>query len=271
MDRYKYALTEYHQSLSQFHSLVTRLTMNIKKDKEGLFKDHTQFSNRLYELSSSIQYRLISVDWHLRNICREHSFMEHNLLKNGLVNNQEHRKDYGYYLFDDFIFNLISLYDYFGSYLYLSFIDNNEHKKMWSSLAKAAGSVHNPFSYCTLGKEVFEHNRKWASKLINFRAEVIHYKHRTGGEKRRMTVSNIKNGIGQARCQLMYSIPEDLVKHLNLESCVKNELGVDLQFGSIEIGKKAFIAFEKLSKIALTKCTKNSIEFQQSSSQTLSY
>lgn len=114
--------------------------MNIKKDKEGLFKKHTQFSNRLYELGSSIQYRLVSVDWPLWNICREHAFMEHNLLKNRIVNNQEHRKDYGYYLFDDFIFNLISLYDYFGSYLYLSFIDNNEHKKcgaVWQKLPES--------------------------------------------------------------------------------------------------------------------------------------
>ncbi len=73
MIRYKNVLKEYHESLREFHSLITKLTMNIKEDNEGLFTDRTQFSERLYELLGSLQYRLNAVDWHLRNLCQQHN------------------------------------------------------------------------------------------------------------------------------------------------------------------------------------------------------
>ena len=99
-------------------------------------------------------------------------------------------------------------------------------------MAKASGSKK--ISYCILGKKVFEHNKEWAAKLNDFRAGIIHHKLRTGGNKRRMTISNIEDGIGQAKCELMYSILDDLEKRLGLGNCVRNDFGVDLQFGSIK-------------------------------------
>jgi len=259
MNRYKNILAEYHSGLKEFHTLIIQLTMNIKQDYGGLFTDRTQFSERLYELSSSIQYRLLSVDWHLQNLCREHAYSE-NKLKNHGIGKIDPRQHYLYFIFDDFIFNLISLYDYFGSYCYLAFIDHNEHKKMWSNLANAAGSQNNSFSYCILGKEVFKHHRNWAKKLIDFRAEIIHYKLKTGGEKRKISITKVGETY-HAKYQLMYSIPDDLVKLLKLENCKKNEVGIDLQFGAIEIGKKSILSFNKLTKIALTHCTKNKMRF----------
>ncbi|WP_200285277.1 hypothetical protein [Rhabdochromatium marinum] len=133
------------------------------------------------------------------------------------------------------------------------------HKSIWEQ------KKH--FSYCILGKKIFEHNKELAGKLIDSRAGIIHHKLRTGVNKRRMTISNIEDGIGQAKCEIMYSIPDDLVKRLVLGKCVRKDLGVDLQFGSIEIGKKSIFAFEYLSKVALTTCTENSIEFDNNTAK----
>lgn len=260
MKRYKLALVNYHEGLRELHSLVTKLTTNIKEDMEGLFTNRTQFSERLYELLDSIQYRLNAVDWHLRNLCQHHDYFERKLAEKGLGSADWSEQHSLYYLFDDFIFNLISLYDYFGSYLYSSFVDPNKPKKMWSRLAKAASDKNNDFSNCIIAKEILQHHREWVAKLNDYRAEVIHYKLNHGNAKKKISIDVAK---GLKKAELMYSLPNNLVELMKLHDCHKNESGVDLQFGAIEIAKRSIIALNKLTKIALNSCTHNSIQFNE--------
>ncbi len=260
MIRYKHVLKEYHGSLSDLHSLITKLTMNIKEDTEGLFTERTQFSDRLYELLRSIQYRLNSVEWHLRNLCQQHNYYEKILAKEGLGNSKWSEQHSLYYLFDDFIFNLISLYDYFGSYIYLSFVDQNKTKKMWNRLAKAAGDKNNDFSNCILAKAVFTHHKEWVANLNNYRAEIIHYKLNHGNAIKKISV-DVAKGISNTK--LMYSVPDDLVRLLTLGNCYKNEAGVDLHFGAIEIAKRSVFSLKELTSTALKSCTLNSIQFKK--------
>ncbi|HDZ85596.1 MAG TPA: hypothetical protein ENH35_03565 [Candidatus Moranbacteria bacterium] len=234
--------------------------MNIKQDVEGLYTERTQFSERLYELMGSIQYRLNAVDWHLRNLCQQHNYYEQKIAKNGLESSGWSEQYSLYYLFDDFIFNLISLYDYFGSYIYLSFVDQNKQKKMWSRLANAAGNQNNYFSNCILAKKIFKHHREWVIKLNDYRAQIIHYKLNHGHAKKRISIS-VKEGI--QKTELMYSVPDDLVKLLNLQNCHKNETGFDLQFGAIEIAERSIVSLKELAQTALDRCTLNSIQFKE--------
>jgi hypothetical protein len=258
MKRYKNEFEQFNDSVSDLFSLITRLTLNIKTDREGMFTDRTQFSERLYELSGSIQYRLSSVNWHLKNLCTHHVSSENKLAKEG-VGSQEttYLTHYMYYLFDDFIFNLISLYDYFGSYFNLAFINSNKPGLMWGRMAKAARDPNNDFSQCVLAKNIKIHNSKWVQNLENVRAEIIHYNIKKGGDKKKMSWS-----VGEdIQFHLMASLPEDIVKILDLNDCKKNDLGVDLQFGAIEIGMRSIKTLCKLTDIALKQCTTDSIKF----------
>lgn len=241
---------------------MTKLTMNIREDLEGLYKERTQFSNRLYDLLGSIQYRMNAVEWHLRNLCQQHSLFEQKLAQKGLGSSEWHEHHSLYYLFDDFIFNLISLYDYFGSFVYLSFIDPNKQKKMWGKLAKAAGDSNNEFSNCELAQKIFKHHREWVANLNDYRAEIIHYNFKRGGAKKKISIDNVKK---TQKTELMYSLPSDLVKRLKIENCKENETGVDLQFGAIEIARRSFSSLKCLAELALTTCTRNSIKFKEKS------
>jgi hypothetical protein len=258
MKRYENIIKSYHEDMKQIHSLMTKLTMNIKGDLEGLFTERTQFSNRLYDLLGSVQYRQNAVEWHLRNLCTQHSQFEQNLYKSAFADSSWYKYDTLNYLFDDFVFNLISLYDYFGSFLYVSFVDPQKPKKMWSRLANAAGNKNNEFSNCLLAKEIFQHHREWVIKLNQYRAEVIHYNLKQGNAKKKISIDNVK---GTMKAELQVSLPEDLVKLLSLEECKQNENGVDMQFGAIEIVKRSTKGIKKLTQTALTKCTTNSIKF----------
>jgi hypothetical protein len=258
MKRYKDDFEKFSDSVSELFSLITRLTLNIKTDREGMFTDRTQFSERLYDLSGSIQYRLSSVSWHLSNLCKHHVISEQKLAKNGVGSSETtYLTQYLYYHFDDFIFNLVSLYDYFGSYFNLAFINSNKPGLMWGRMAKAARDPNNDFSYCTLAKNIKVHNSEWVQNLENIRAEIIHYNIKEGGDKKKMSWS-----VGEkVKFHLMANIPDDVVKTFNLNSCKRNDLGVDLQFGAIEIGTRSIESLCKLTTIALTECTTNSIKF----------
>jgi hypothetical protein len=258
MKRYSKEGAQFNLAVNELFTLIIRLTLNIKTDREGMFTDHTQFSERLYELSGSIQYRLSSVRWHLRNLCEQHVLFEKQL-RSGLGGQKiAYFGKYLYFLFDDFIFNLISLYDYFGSYFNLAFINSNKPGLMWGRMAGAARSPNNEFSYCVLGKNISKHNSEWVQKLENFRAEIIHYNIKIGGDKKKMSWTLGEN----LNFQLMCSIPDDVVKILKLENCKKNEVGVDLQFGAIEIGSRSIQALSHLANIALQNCTTNGVVFK---------
>ena len=258
MKRYSEESEQFNSAVDELFNLVIRLTVNVKTDREGMFTDRTQFSERLYELSGSIQYRLSSVSWHLRTLCQQHVSFERQYRNDPANENATYFGQYLYFLFDDFIFNLISLYDYFGSYFNLAFINENKPGLMWGRMAKAARDKNNAFSHCTLGKSVSDHNRKWVQKLENFRAEIIHYNIKTGGDKKKISWKQREN----VKFQLMYSIPDDVVKILNLEKCKKNDIGVDLQFGAIEIGRRSIESLRCLTDVAIHNCTTNSVKFK---------
>jgi len=257
MNRYSDEINQLNMVSNELHDLVLRLTVNIKTDREGTFTPRTQFSERLYELLDSLQYRLSSVRWHLDNLCYQHLSYENQLKKNPKNITSYNGHTFLYFLFDDFIFNLISLYDYLGCFINLAFINENKPGLMWGRMAHAARNPNNWFSYCDLGKKISQHNKKWVQKLENFRAEIIHCNTKIGSRKNCLSWS-----VGESiQHQLICTIPEDIVEMLELGNCKRNKAGVDLQFGAIEIGFRSIKALKEISEIALLNCTQNSLNF----------
>jgi len=255
MERYKDKLSEYFSIADRLSTLLTQLTMNIKEDREGLYTDRTQFSKRLYELNDSIQYRLSAVGWHLLNLCSSHSNLEVKFKKQPQNDNTYYEQSL-YFIFDDFIFNLLSLYDFYANFIGLSFIDDKKQKIMWGGLARSSTNPNNEFSLCELARAISEHNRNWAQKLQEFRAEIIHYNVNKGNNKKRISWTKGED----VKYQLLYSIPENLVKLLKLDNSKKNDAGIDLQFGAIKIGKKSISVIIQLTELAIRNCTNNSVK-----------
>ncbi len=134
---------------------------------------------------------------------------------------------------------------------------------MWNNLASAAGDKKHDFSNCILAKNIFKHHRRWVAKLHRYRCDIIHYKliHGNDGNAKKKISIDVKKGF--QKTALMYSVPDELVKLLRLHDCHKNDAGVDLQFGAIEIAKQSINTLKELTTTTLKKCTRNSIEFKE--------
>lgn len=80
------------------------------------------------------------------------------------------------FLFDSIIFNLVSLFDY-ASCLVRFIMEKNKEKRRerWPKLVRKARN--NPkFKETPLAKKIIQIDTEWAKHLIEYRAELIHYK-----------------------------------------------------------------------------------------------
>lgn len=131
-------------------------------------------SNREFiDLRNSIMLRLDSVFYH------------YNLLASINVSGEEFISDQPIslletkqiaieqdFLFDSIIFNTLSLFDYTSCLI--EFVTENKKRKLWKQFANNASSKAG-FRETSLAKLIVELNRKWVSKLVEYRAELIHY------------------------------------------------------------------------------------------------
>uniref|UniRef100_UPI0040575985 hypothetical protein n=1 Tax=Candidatus Electronema sp. TaxID=2698783 RepID=UPI0040575985 len=253
MERYTDKLKELESKHKKLEEKLCTLILNIREDQpEGMFT-RNQYATRLGDIHKSILYRINSIRWHIYNLCHYHSAYEKKLYDNSNPNNTLSLCSlYSSYIFDDFIFNLISLYDYFGSCFYIAFANETQPKKTWRSLAKLCSDKNNDFYYCKLAENIRNHNRTWVQKIEDFRASVIHYGIKRG-EFKVVLSDHCKYG---RKDRIICALPDEIVKILpNNNNHQINEIGIDLQFGTIEIWKETLESLYELSEIANNTCT----------------
>lgn len=252
MERYAEKLKELESKHKKLEEKLYTLILNIREDQSGGMFAKNQYATRLGDIHKSILYRINSIRWHIHNLCNHHSACEKKLYDNSNPNDILNLCSlYSNYIFDDFIFNLMSLYDYFGSYFYIAFVNEMKPRKTWRSLAKSCSDKNNDFYYCKIAENIRNHNRIWVQKIEDFRASVIHYEIKRGNSKV-VFYDHYKYG---RKDKIICSLPDEIVKMLPLDNCPKNEIGIDLQLGTIEIGKETLESLYELAEIANNTCT----------------
>lgn len=253
MDKYLGSLKPYGEVARDFNTAVIGLALNSLVDKVGNIGKECQYRTDLFLLRDSVLYRLSSLNWHIHNLCKQHSQYEKAFSVDPQNINLHYGNTFQSFLFDDFVFNLISLYDYFANLLGFLLIGENKKRIGWDGFAKSAMDRSNKFSKSIVATEISKHENEWVKRLSAYRAEVIHYNAQEG--KGKMHIS-WKQGE-QVEYSLQWAIPEKLAKKLKLTSPSHDDVGIDLQHGSIEIAERSIRWLLDTTNIVTTTYTSN--------------
>lgn len=253
MKKYEQALNKYRSTSEELNIQVIELALNVVVDKVGNLASETPFTKGIDQLRKSVLYRLSSLGWHLHNLCRQHDQFEQAFRAHQQDSIIMSGKNIQFFIFDDFIFNLISLYDYYANLIAYFLIGENKKKIGWQSLAKAARDKKNRFSTLSVAGDIAAHENDWVRRIRDFRAELIHYNLSMGNDLQRISMRPGED----VKFELLYSVPEKLAKKLDLKAPVHEGVGIDLQLGAIEIGESSINWLSSLTGRICSKFTKN--------------
>lgn len=235
MKKYHEPMKLYGEVAEEFNTAVIGLALNSLVDKVGNIGTECQYRTDLFLLRDSILYRLSSLGWHIHNLCKQHSQFEKAFRTNPDDNELYYAKTFQSFGFDDLIFNLMSLYDYYANFLGFLLINENKKRIGWGGLAKSAMDKSNQFSLKLIASDIAKHENGWVKRLSAYRAEVIHYNSQEGEGKMHISWRQGE----EVEYSLLWSIPEKLVKKLGLNAPCHDGVGIDLQLGSIEIVERS--------------------------------
>src|SRR5713226_8857066 len=153
----------------------------------------------IHKLRSSIQFRVDAVGWHYINLQTLHESAEAEYLHR-LKNNEEwgqlisHLRQQ-YFLFDDIVFNLISLFEYVGNLV--GYFWKGEHGKTlkWKGVAKSALDKSNEFPCLKVANVIANADRQLVTKLEDYRANIFHYQNHMGAVGTRIEFPSEGNPI----------------------------------------------------------------------------
>jgi len=137
--------------------------------------------NRIYSLRNSLLDRLDSVIFHHEILYQIHS-SNNQITENHFsprISMDISRKQT--YIFDSIIFNLVSSFDYVACLINFYLAKNKDKWKLtWNKLERKIRNEekYKPFK---ISQNILDSNHNWASKLIDYRADLIHYEGQNSG------------------------------------------------------------------------------------------
>jgi hypothetical protein len=189
----------------------------------------------------SVIYRIESINWHMVSMCMMRNKCDEQLCSGKdewrIVNDSMSI----YYMFDNVIFNLVSLYDYYSTFISLYFFGPSKGALKWNSLVKSA--YKNKISNYLIADDIIEHDRMWTSRLQDFRASVIHHYFDIG---RQGWSWSAKNGCSPVS-SLLLTIPKKMCKKLGFQSEQGDYDNFDLNYGAIEVVTRSLSWFRMMT------------------------
>lgn len=226
-NKYKPRLEEIFKMSSSYREVFCPFVFNICMNND----EKKDYVSTICKSRDSIIYRIESINWHLESMCslRIKYDMQLGLCKDEWCAVGDAISMY--YMFDNVVFNTISLYDYYATFIALYFMGISKRKLTWNRLASSALGKQNEFSKCWIAKDIISHDRMWASKLQDFRAEIMHYYFDIGKQGFSWTA---KQGC-MPQSSLILTIPKKLSKMLKFQSEQGGYDNFDLNYGTFEI------------------------------------
>lgn len=207
---------ERKEILKKYNSKFKELTQNLipllinfdRKDLKLSPVDHPK-----YILRNSIFYRCESIKFHLNLLFKIHESILQKCIDN-FPQNEDHMllirgTDQVMYIFDDIVFNICSMLDYFGNLIGLLYIGRNKMNIKWNGIAKAAMDNNNKLSKTLVAPLIKKQHRNWINHLFGYRSRLIHHKRDTVGSKKSINI-DVKNQ--QIGIDFHIDVPNEFVK-----------------------------------------------------------
>ena len=138
----------------------------------------------IHKLRSNIQHRVESVGWHYINLESMHERAESEYFVN-VKNDNEHQYllqqlRIQYFIFDDIVFNLLSLFEYTGNLVGYFLKERHGKKLKWKGVSKSARDKNNEFYKTDIAQVIDKADRNLVTKLEDYRAKLFHYENDMG-------------------------------------------------------------------------------------------
>ena len=184
--------------------------------------------HRVVELRDALVYRFDGLLYHLDMMEKERR-AAHMLAADGdprpdtdLARQTSLRQRF---LFDDVVFNAVSLFDYIGRFIGLTLQDDQNMKLRWDRCYKwakhpATGRGKNHIYGTRTADIVVEVDEEWVRRLATFRSRVIHYESESvdGGHTIRFEGSPAGGQPGRVSHVLTSYVPRAFLRELRMES-----------------------------------------------------
>lgn len=136
------------------------------------------------QVRESLFYRVQAITYHVNFLIKQRRSINDkiiDLFMNGSANpiSIESLITNQYYIFDDIIFNLLSMFDYISGMI--GYMFENKHYK-WNSLVRSARNSKTAIGKENFSKEIVSLHSSWVDTLLDFRSHIIHRSSKFGDE-----------------------------------------------------------------------------------------
>lgn len=212
----------------QYWSDIIKLTINYTSRKHVVRPNPV--GSEIHKRKNALLYRWSSVWWHVslteQAIATVRSQAQNPENRGNLPFILMNERDHGY-LFDDAVFNLVSMFDYLAGLIGLVLTGDIHKWQKWNSLVKTVKA--NDFGRPQASRLLINAHQGWVDKLASYRAGVYHEKTDIGGAE---YFEDFVNGEVQVR----YFIPESAMRVIPV---FKGRDKVDMVEGLREVVEKS--------------------------------
>ena len=133
----------------------------------------------------NVAYRADSVVWHIELLINQRKVIASNMektfpecLKNPMdvIWSRKHQ----FYIFDDIIFNILSVFDYLACMIGVMF---RGRYLRWNNLVRSASDKNNDIGKYSFASSIVEIHENWVDSLMGFRSDLIHQQSHFGDAK----------------------------------------------------------------------------------------
>jgi len=201
-------------------------------------------------LRDSIFYRLNCINYHLILLINTYNAILKDMGENmfnideGLIKSGQNSLTY---IFDDIIFNLSSLLDYFGGLVGCIYISDNKQKQKWTGCVKASRDSNNLLHKLRISKLIDFEDRTWMGQLYDYRSRLIHY-------KKDNTSANQQINFGGNSITVTFKVdkPEqfvNIIKHYSRSEEIEEQNIIDVAVWTIDKCLDSLIKFVQAGKL----------------------
>lgn len=203
-------------------------------------------------LRDSILYRLKCIIYHLELLVYTHDQILEKINEAPNINDQIVKSGQSEltYIFDDIIFNLSSLMDYFGSLVGCIFVGDKRVEQKWKGCVGASRDKKcNAFSKYKIAGLIDKADREWLGQLYNYRSILIH-------NKKDNTTAHYKIDLNKDSISTTFKVDEPIsftkiVKEYSKNSNVEDASILDVAIWTIDKFWVSFSEFVEAGKLDL--------------------
>lgn len=181
--------------------------------------------------------------WHVEILINQRRVLVSNLEKNfpECVRNPMpviFARKHQYYIFDDIIFNILSMFDYLASMI--GYMFQGKYLK-WNNLASSASDDANEIGKSSFAQLIVKEHKRWVHALMGYRSDLIHRQPVLGNAGVDLMFEK-KDGLSSL---LTLYLPDKVLKLVNSISAVNSEK-LDIIDGSIILAQEAYNSGERI-------------------------